>query len=267
MNRYLLISIINLLCALFAIAVASAQEGIIDKSFDVSLAKQGVAVDSRFFYVVNNNEILKFTKNEGDFVKKWKDTTATVKHLNSGIIVNEKLYCANSNYPDNPMASSIEIFNPETLQHTGNISLGIYMGSATWLDFYNNHWYIAFAHYTGKGSSENKTNHWTQLVKFTKEWQRVGGWIFPEELINEFDTRSNSGGFITDSGVIYVTGHDNKKLYQLHFPDMGYTLKWSKTYSVPVEGQGIALDKTADKFIIYGIIRSENKVVKTSLKK
>ncbi len=238
-----------------------------EKSYLLEEVKQGVAVDHDFFYVINNSEIVKYTKSEGTLVHTWQDTSQTLKHLNSGIILNNKLYCTNSNYPEDPMVSSIEVFDPKTLQHIDNISFGIYIGSATWVDFYEGHWYVAFAHYTGKGSSQDKSNQWTQLVKFTKDWKRVGGWVFPKELINKFGTRSNSGGCITAEGIIYATGHDNKELYELHFPKMGYTLEWKATYSVPFEGQGIALDTSQKDFTVYGIIRSENKVVRTVIKK
>ncbi len=252
---------------LFSFLIIISLSAQIEKTYSLPMVKQGVAVNDQFFYVINNSEIVTYTKDEGKLVNRWKDTTRTIKHLNSGIILNNKLYCTNSNYPEDPMVSSIEVFDPQTLQHIANISFGIYIGSATWVDFYKDHWYVAFAHYTGKGSSENKNNHWTQLVKFTKDWQRVEGWIFPEELINKFDTRSNSGGFITNEGVIYVTGHDNKELYELYFPKMSYTLEWKQTYPIPFEGQGIALDKTEKDFTIFGIIRSENKVVKSVIKR
>ncbi|MEO1011129.1 MAG: hypothetical protein AAFX53_07455 [Bacteroidota bacterium] len=248
--------------------LSSAQEFTIDKSYQVDRARQGVALDDIHFYVINNSDIAKYTKNEGTKLQQWQDATGAIKHLNSGIIIDGKLYCANSNYPESPMASSIEVFDPETLAHVENISLGIYIGSATWLDFYDGHWYVAFAHYTGRGSTEGKTNSWTQLVKFTKDWQRSEAWIFPRALIEKFGTRSNSGGFLTKEGIIYATGHDNKELYQLVFPKIGHTLIWKKTHPVPFEGQGIALDiNSGDSITLYGIIKKENKVLKTTFKK
>ncbi|NMH86845.1 YncE family protein [Flavivirga algicola] len=247
---------------------SNAQEFKVVKTYEVQQAKQGVAVDGDYFYVVNNSNIVKYTRKASNQVKQWKDTSGAIKHLNSGIIINGKLYCTNSNYPESPMASSIEIFDPETLMHIDNVSLGIYIGSATWLDFYNGYWYVAFAHYTGRGSSEGKTNSWTQLVKFTKDWQRIEGWVFPKILIGKFGTRSNSGGFITKEGTIYATGHDDKELYKLKFPKIGHTLIWKNTYSIPYEGQGIALDASTEKSLtLFGIIKKDNKVIQTILKK
>ncbi len=250
------------------LAPLNAQEFKVAKTYKVQQAKQGVAVDKDYFYVVNNSNIVKYAKEDGGQIKFWEDTSGAIKHLNSGVIIKGKLYCANSNYPESPMASSLEIFDPETLMHINNVSLGIYIGSATWIDFYNGHWYVAFAHYTGRGATEGKANSWTQLVKFNKNWQRVEGWVFPKALIEKFGTRSNSGGFIAKTGAIYATGHDNKELYKLNFPKIGHTLIWEKTYSIPYEGQGIALDAFNEKSLtLFGIIKKDNKVIKTILKK
>ncbi|MGP1993005.1 hypothetical protein D9V96_014105 [Zobellia laminariae] len=256
-----------LLVVMIALKV-SAQEFKIDRTYEVPSARQGVAIDEDYFFVVNNSEIVKYTKKDGEQVAHWEDSSGAIKHFNSGIIINEKLYCANSNYPESPMASSIEVFDPKSLEHLENISLGIYIGSATWIDFHESYWYIAFAHYTGRGATETKINSWTQLVKFNTDWQRIEGWIFPKELVAKFGTRSNSGGFITKDGKIYATGHDNTELYELSFPKIGHTLLWHKTYDIPYEGQGIALDaNTADSLSLYGIIKKENKVLRTTLKK
>ncbi|MEM8765552.1 MAG: hypothetical protein AAGD88_17185, partial [Bacteroidota bacterium] len=230
-------AVVSVFCIL-VLELSNAQEFTVDKTYEVERARQGVAVDDVHFYVINNSDIAKYTKKEGEKTRQWQDGTGAIKHLNSGIIIDGKLYCANSNYPESPMASSIEVFDPRTLAHLENISLGILIGSATWVDFYQGHWYVAFAHYTGRGSTEDRTNSWTQLVKFTKDWQRTEGWIFPKALVEKFGTRSNSGGCITKDGTIYATGHDNKELYELKFPKMGHTLIWGKTYPIPYQGQG-----------------------------
>ena len=76
---------------------------------------------------------------------------------------------------------------------------------------------------------------------------------------------SNSGGYITEGGDIIITGHDHKELYRLAFPKMGYTLQWIETWPAPFEGQGIAVDPE-DKSVIYGISRSQKKVVKAKFR-
>ena len=231
------------------------------EAYKAPLARQAVAVDANFLYAINNTGIEKLDKFTGESIKIWKDTTGSLKHLNSGIILEGKLYCAHSNFPDSPMSSSIEVFDPDELQPIESYSLGIDIGSATWIDWHNGHWYVAFAHYSESGKEPGKNNHWTQLVKFTKDWERVGGWIFPKELLNRFGVMSNSGGFITKEGTVYITGHDNKELYRLEFPTMGYTLKWINTISAPFEGQGIAQDPKDEK-VIYGISRSKGQIIK-----
>lgn len=261
MNKVALVFLLINATVLSSIAQSSVEV----KRYNVSEAQQGVAVDENHFYVINNHSIRKYTKSDGMEVASWEDTTGLIKHLNSGIIIDGTLYCTNSNYPNSPMASSLEMFDPETLTHTGNHSFGIQIGSATWVDQYEGAWYVAFAHYTGRGSTENKDNRWTQLVKFDTTWRQQAAWVFPEDMIAEFGTRSSSGGFIAPDGSIYCTGHDLPKLYVLHFPKLGYTLEWQQTIDVANEGQGVALDDTSAERQIYGILRNENVVVVSSL--
>src|SRR5690606_6073325 len=135
------------------------------------------------------------------------------------------------------------------------------IGSATWIDFYDGHWYVAFAHYDRFKNENGKDNTWTQLVQFTPDWQRKEGWILPMELIEELGGMSNSGGFISKDGKIFLTGHDFEKVYLLEFPSNGYQLKWTNTFSAPFEGQGIAVDPS-DPTIVYGIARSKQLIYK-----
>lgn len=234
------------------------------EAFETPVARQAVAVDKKYLYAISNSMIEKLDKTTGKTVKKWKDISGDIKHLNSGVVIKNKLYCANSNFPGVPMASSIEIFDTKTLRPVESYSLGIYIGSATWIDRYDGHWYIAFAHYDNHGDEEDKDNKWTQLVQFDDHWRREQAWILPEEINNKFSPMSNSGGFISSNGTLFLTGHDNKALYLLTFPRSGYTLKWENTIPAPFEGQGIAVDPE-DPTIIYGIIRSRKEVVKVKL--
>src|SRR5688500_10982329 len=122
------------------------------RRFEVSQAKQAVAVDKDYFYVINNSSISKHRKNDGKLMASWDGTQeGMLTHLNSGMVIEGKLYCAHSNYPEEPMASSVEVFDTQTLEHIDNHSFGIMTGSATWIDHYQGYWWIGFAHYTGKG--------------------------------------------------------------------------------------------------------------------
>jgi len=259
-----LILSLNVLC----IPVFSqGNEAKIVKTYDLQSAKQGVAVDSQFFYVINSSSITKHYKYNGQLVLSWEDKDSLILHMNSGNIIKEKLYVVNSNYPEFPMASSIEIFDPVTLQHIDNHSFGIVNGSATWMDMYNGHWYVSFAHYTGKGSEPGKDNSWSRLVKFDWKLRQIESWIFPGELLDKFDTRSNSGGVILSDGRILCTGHDNYEAYVLEFPEMGYTLMWTSTLIVGSYGQGIDYEKITGTEYLYGIIKKKNRVVVTEIPK
>ncbi len=238
------------------------------KTFDVEGAKQAVAVDNQYFYVIDNRAISKYNKKTGVFVTNWSDNEKLLKHLNSGIVFGDKLYCAHSNYPDCPMASSIEIFDTKTLKHIETHSLGIQYGSATWIDFHNNSWWICFANYTGRGSCNGRDNKWTILVKFDKEWHSTESWIFPADLIERFNGRSNSGGSWGNDGKLYLTGHDAAELYVVSLPERGCTLKFDYTISMGAQGQGFAFDRSiSEKTIIYGIKRAESQILVMQLKK
>lgn len=231
------------------------------KTYNVPLARQGVAIDSLHFYVINNTGITKHLKSNGQILTSWKEEDSIITHLNGGIIINDKLYCVNSNYPDSPMASSIEIFDSETLKHIGNHSFGILNGSLTWIAQKDGYWYATFAHYTNRGSEPGKDNSWTLLAKFDNEWRQVESWIFPKGLIDKFDSRSSSGGVIINDGRIICTSHDFHEVYVLRFPISGFTLIWDNTIPVGSFGQGIAYERIGNDEFIYGIIKKENVVV------
>lgn len=227
-------------------------------------AHQAVASDSGYVYAISNTTIEKYDKERGVLVRKWEDTTGIFKHLNSGVVLDGKLYCAHSNFPDIPMASSIEIFDAEDLRPIGSHSFGIDIGSATWLDWYDGHWYVGFAHYYRYREETGKDNAWTQIVKYSPDWERLGGWILPADLLDRFGRMSNSGGIITPEGKIYLTGHDFKELYEMAFPEHGYSLQWIGTIPAPFEGQGISADP-GDPSVFYGISRSRREIIKGRL--
>ena len=253
---------------LFFSQIGLSQQTSVLKKFLLPEAKQGVAVDQDYFYVINNSTIFKHTKADGKLVTSWDGTKEGIKHLNSGVVIDGKLYCANSNYPEIPMASSVEIFDIKTLKHIGNHSFGISdHGSLTWLDQKDGFWYIGFAHYSGKEASEGRDVRWTSLVKYTKDWLQVESWIFPKNIIELFTPKSNSGGAIGKDGLLYLTGHDRPEIYVLKIPESGYTLSYIKTIPVSIYGQGIAIDHSVkDKVVIYGLNRAENTVVVEEVK-
>jgi hypothetical protein len=237
----------------------SAQQVV--KEYVVPLAQQGVAVDKNFFYVVNNKSITKHNKKDGSKVAAWEDQDSRLKHMNAGIVIDGKLYCTHSNFPETPMVSSVEIFDPVKLVHTGNHSFGILNGSATWIDKYKDCWYVVFAHYSGNGGIEGRDNSWTRLVKFDRDFRQLESWTFPKELLGKFGNLSCSGGVILPDGKILCTGHDEAEIYKLGFPEKGSTLVLLETIQVGSYGQGIAWEKSGGADLIYGLIRKQKKVV------
>ena len=239
------------------------------KRFKVNKAQQGVAVDAGYFYVINNSSITKHRKEDGQQVAQWDGAEEGFKHLNSGVIIKGKLYCANSNFPAHPMAGSVEIFDPKTLKHTGTHSFGIGNGSVTWIDQHNGFWWVGFAQYSGKHAESGKDTRWTTLVKYDKNWAQVESWVYPQNIIEAFMPMSNSGGTWGDDDLLYCTGHDREELYVLRLPRSGYTLEHIRTIPTTIHGQGIAIDRSVKgKLIFYGISeRKESSVIVNEIAK
>lgn len=101
--------------------------------FPANEAVQGVTVDSEFVYVIADHALGKYRKADGTKVAAWtapKDSK--IKHLNAGVVIGGKLYCAHSNFPLKPDESSVEIFDAATLQPIGRHVFTNPPGSLTW---------------------------------------------------------------------------------------------------------------------------------------
>ncbi|HRP57054.1 hypothetical protein [Agriterribacter sp.] len=268
MNRFRFIILLVNTCLLTL--VGRSQQFMEIKRYQIpdSIRLQGVAVDASFFYAISNTSVYKFEKADGRMVSLFNGKKEGIlKHLNSGIVRNGRLYCAHSNFPESPMASSIEIFDIRTMQHIGNHSFGLAGGSVTWIDEKDGYWWVAFANYSGRRSAEGRDNRWTHLVKFTKKWERVASWIYPENVLNRFAPYSNSGGVWNRNGELYVTGHDRKEIYVLQIPRSGYTLQHSRTIQTVNGGQGIASDKSEKKReILFGVDKKGKSIIVQELK-
>src|SRR5688500_9337785 len=115
--------------------------------FNVPEANQGIAADKHFFYAIDDATIAKYTKT-GKFVAKWQgEENGPIVHLDSGVVIDSKQADAHSKYPQLPMTSEIEVWDTATLQHIGSHSIGISLGSMTWLDLPCGSWYRTFANY------------------------------------------------------------------------------------------------------------------------
>ena len=224
-------------------------------------ANQGVAVDAHHFYGIGNYVVGKYDKTTGARVAEWVGLRggATI-HLNGGLIQDGQLVLAHSNFPQLPMASSLEYFDPATVQPVKSLSLGIRHGSLTWAEKKEGFWWACFAHYNDQGTAPGTDNRSTLFGKFDDQWNVLESWIFPPQVIASWGKSSSSGGSWGDDGLLYTTGHDEKKLYVLRVPKMGVTLDYVTTIDVPFEGQSWAWDRS-DPRVIYGIIRRTGEIV------
>lgn len=234
-----------------------SQQAVEFDRFAAPNATQGVAVDKDYLYVISNSRIVKYTKATHEQVDSWE---GPLKHMNSGAVIKGKLYCVNSNYPLSPPASSIEIFDPNTLEHIANHSLGIYAGSLTWLDWHEGYWYAMFAQYENEAKELGKDAYFSQIVQFDSLWRRTAGWILPKDLIDKNRPLSISGGGFAPDGNIYLSPHHDLELYIIRLPKMGYEVEWVQTIASPTQGQAFAWDKSAP-WKLYGIHRQNREVI------
>lgn len=224
-------------------------------------ARQGIAVDQNYIYVIGTQEIGKYDKETGELIKQWKsEGNGKIIHLDSGVIVDGLLYCAHSNYPQVPMTSSVEIWDVGSLNHIRTHSFGIQWGSCTWIDRYDGYWWAGFAHYDKWKDLTGTDERWTTVVKFNSDWQPLESWVFPEEVSQKFVPMSNSGGSWGPDGLLYCTGHDGAEIYAMKLPEAGSVLDLVEIVPIEIYGQGIAWDRS-DPNYIYGIIKKDRKVI------
>lgn len=267
--RRILFRILFLFCIVFgAVREADCQSASELKRYIIqdNIRMQAVTVDQKYIYAIGANSIIKFDKQNFKKLNEWVEVAdGPITHLNSGVVINGKLYCAHSNFPQKPMLSSIEIFDTKTLRHIGNHSFGFADGSATWIDHKDGYWWVAFANYGGRHTSEGRDNKWTKLVKYTKDWKQIESWAYPQEVLNQFGLYSNSGGCWNPKGELYITGHDLKEIYVMSLPKSGSTLKYLSTIKTISAGQGFSIEKSDGKEILYGISKEEKAIIVQAL--
>jgi hypothetical protein len=241
--------------------------------FNAREAVQGVAVDDQHFYAIANSAIAKYHRPTGGLLVRWAASRdMPLKHLNAGVVRDNRLYCAHSNYPEFPPTSSIEVFSCETLEHVDSHSFGIYEGSLTAVDWHQGGWWCVFAHYSEKVNDDPlaKPHSHTSLVKFDSQWRRLAGWVFPEEVLQRFSPHSCSGAVWCSDGALYCTGHDRPEVYRLALPKSGSKLRLLSIEPVPFAGQGISCERglaaAARAEHLWGIVRQERKVIAIELR-
>jgi hypothetical protein len=219
-------------------------------------AKQGVAVDARYFYAISNNLIGKYDKQSGRRVAQWEGEKRLFRHMNSCVVDARMLVCAASNHPSVPMASSVEFFDTETLRHSRTVALPPLPGSLTWIERRGEDWFAGIANYDeGRGGTPGHDHRWTMLLKLDSQFRPTGSWLFPESLLARFAPMSNSGGSWGDDGLLYVTGHDRPELYALSLPQAGSVLEHVATIPLPTGGQAFSWDRSGRR-VIWSIDRA-----------
>ena len=232
------------------------------RSFDSAEAHQGVAVDGSYFYPVATTSISKHDKETGEKVAEWMpDDQTSIVHLDSGVIVDGKLYASHSNYPGIPMTSSVEVWDTETMKHIESHSFGIFRGSFTWLDRHDQFWWAGFANYDRFAVATGRDHRWTTIIKFDDNWNLLESWVLPEQVLNRMKPMSNSGGSWGPDEYLYLTGHDLAEVYKMSLPESGSELVLEEIVPITTHGQGIAWDRSQPG-IFYTISRSEQMVNK-----
>lgn len=226
-------------------------------------ANQGVAVDAEHFYGIGNHALVKHRKDTGERVGEWIGLrNGPIVHFNAGYVAGDELVLAHSNFPQLPMASSLEVHDARTLQPLRSHSFGIRLGSLTWAVRRDGRWWACFANYNDAGTTPGFDQRWTFLGEFDDQWQLLRSWLFPPQVIATWGDSSCSGGDWGDDGLLYVTGHDAPELYVLRLPAQGVTLEYVTTIDVPFEGQAWAWDRSVpEQRVIYGISRANQQVI------
>jgi hypothetical protein len=233
------------------------------RRWHVPEANQAAAVDAAHFYGIGNRTLVKHRKSDGVRVAEWRGARdGAIVHFNAGYVENDRLVLAHSNFPQLPMASSLETYDTATLQPVATHSFGIRLGSLTWAVRHRGYWWACFANYNDSGTTPGFDQRWTHLAQFDDAWHMRQSWLFPQRIIATWGDSSCSGGDWGDDGLLYVTGHDAPELYVLRLPRQGVVLEYVTTIAVPFEGQGWAWDRSArGERVIYGISRQRQEVV------
>lgn len=227
------------------------------REYNTPEARQGVAVDDKHIYAIVNTIIGKYDKASGKLVARWTSPRGgPIRHINSCYAAEGKLWCANSNFPEVPMGSSVELIDTGTMTHTGSHSLGLMEeGSLTFFEPYQDGYIAGFAHYEATGGTGYKGSRYGSIVTFDARWRRTGGWLIPDAVLARMTPYAASGGSIGPDGLLYLLGHDRPELYVLAKPRLGPVLLHLATIDIAAEGQALAWDRTVSGRNLYAISR------------
>jgi hypothetical protein len=223
-------------------------------------ARQGVVADARSVYAIDNSTIARYDKITGERIGIWRADPTRFSHLNSCSLRGRVLVCANSNYPNVPMASSIVWVDSRNMTLQRVRDLGRAFGSLTWIEWKEGNWWACFAHYDGRGGEAGFDHRATALVRYDAKFNVQAIYRFPDNVLARFAPRSSSGGAWASDGLLYVTGHDKREIYALALPTQGDTLTHVATLTSPTAGQAIAWDKSQPR-ILWSIERTTAELV------
>ncbi len=252
----------NSLIACFALLVCCQGMAVAGVKHFPHKVTQGVAVDGTYFYAISNTRIEKCDKETGKVLVAWQadrelDTQKHFKHLNSGVVIGDKLYCAHSRYPLAPNDCSVEVFDVmgEKLEHLETIRMPSQHGSLTWIDRSGEGaWWMCYAHYGKNNSKTTLFRYRYQDGKLTEQ----ASYSFPAEVVANWGLMSCSGGSWGPDGKLYTTGHDHSEAYVLE-PGPGGKLKHVRTVkNMGFYGQGIAWDRAAQEPVLWGIVKNRH---------
>jgi len=227
-------------------------------------ATQGVAIDDRHFYAITNRRIGKYERATGRKVASFVDREGgPFIHMNGGILHGGKLYAYHSNFPNVPMVSSIEVFDPKDLRHERSIPIGVGRGSLVWAIPRDGKWWVGFGHYNGRGGEPGQTNDRSVVSVFDRDWREIGGYGFHKDIVARWDGMTASGAIFA-KGELFTTGHHAPELHRLRIPLAGGQLELAEVIETPCEGQGIDYDAKTDTF--WQIQRKERAVYQLRLR-
>lgn len=227
-------------------------------------AHQGVTNDAKYVYAISNSTIGKYDRASGRHVASWSGDPQVFIHINSCEMVAGQMLCAMSNFPNVPMTSSVEWFNPVTMRHVRSHSFGPGHGSLTWIDWHDGFWWACFANYTASGGEVGRGTESTRLVKYSPDFVERESWLFPLDVLKRFGDFSASGGRWGRDGMLYVTGHTRPEMYVLRLPDAGGRLVHVRTITLPTGGQAFDWDATRPG-TIWTISRDRAELVQSRL--
>lgn len=219
----------------------------LSRSFASPYAVQAAASDNFRTFAVSNTQVAVYERSTGELLGTSK---GEAQHLNSAFLHEGRLYCAHSNYPQQPEQSEIRVFDPETGELKIFRDFGQSSGSLTWAVYRDESWWCHFAFY---GAENNRS----YLARFDSQWRELGRWTFPQSILSQLGQYSLSGGIWLGNELL-VTGHDDRLLFRLVLPSSGNELIHSGTDRVPFTGQGFAFDPATGGLV--GIDRSQRSI-------